>query len=77
MTNIRREPCGGWMNVGCVTYYRISQSDMSIKDLFSLTIVFELFIMDFDLSLPVEDKFYESNYTGEINCLLGLDRIFK
>ena len=37
-----------------------------------------MFIMDFDLSLSVGDKFFWSNDTAEaMNGLLGLNRIFK
>ena len=42
-----------------------------------LTTVFNLVIVDFDLSLPVGDMFFWSNDSGTINSLLGLDRIFN
>ena len=63
-----------------VFYYRISQSDMSIVSLsmyLFLTIVFDLFVVDFDPSLPVGCKFFWSNDNKAIKCLLGLDSIFK
>ena len=32
-------------------------------------------VMDFDLSLPVGDKFFQPDDCGTVGCLLGLDRM--
>ena len=63
-----------------VFYYWICRSDVSVISfrlcLFS-TIVFDLVIVDFDLFLPVGDRFFQSDDGGTINKLLGLDKISK
>ena len=40
---------------------------------------FDIVVVDFDLSLSVGDKFilYQSDDSGTVSSLLGLDRIFK
>ena len=45
--------------------------------LFLSTIVFDIVVVDFDLSLSVGDKFFYSDDNGTINQLSGLDRIFR
>ena len=44
---------------------------------FQSAMVFDLMLVDFDLSLPVGDKFFQSNDSGIGNWLSGSDMIFK
>ena len=63
------------MSIGCVSHFFQGVSFFVFLFLFS-TIVFGLVaVMDFDMSLPVGDKFFCSDDT--VSWLLGLDRIFK
>ena len=55
-----------WMVNDCLTHgYGLSLLDMSIRcAVISFSKVFDLIIMDFDLSLPVGDKLLQLNDSG-------------
>ena len=53
------------MSIGCVSHLF---QDVS----FFSTIVFDIVVVDFNLSLPVGDRIYWSDDSGTINWLLGL-----
>ena len=60
-TNIRREPCGGWMIVlfMIVSYHRMCQSFL-LESVFPVVFLIRVsghVLMDFDLSLPVGHRF--------------------
>ena len=57
---------------GCVGFFVFFFFCFFFNDSFDLAV-----LKDFDLSLPVGDKFFQSGNSGTVSWLLGLDRIFK
>ena len=64
----------------CVFRYWMFRSDMSVipfRMCLFFIIILALSLWIFDLSLPVGDKFFWSDYKWNCQLALGLDRIFK
>ena len=63
---------------GGVVYYRMSQSGVSVifvgRVSFFQPRFLTFFVVDFDLSLPMSEKFFWSNDTEGMNRLFDLDR---
>ena len=74
-----------WRVYDCSTHSCLISSDKSViyvnhffKDVsFYKPFFCQFFIVGFDLFLPVGERFFCSDDTGDISWLLGLDRIFK